>query len=841
MHIKVVMKAVVMAGGFGTRIQPLTHSRPKPMLPIINRPMMQHTMMTLRDLGISEFIVLLYFKPDIIQNYFGDGSDLGIKITYVVPDDDYGTAGAVKLAQEYIGDDNFIVISGDLVTDFDFEKLFKFHKQKKSKLSIGLTSVENPLQFGVVIANEDNIIEKFLEKPSWGEVFSDTINTGIYIIEPEILNYIPKGENFDFAKNLFPLLMSRGVSLMGYNLEGYWRDVGNPESYREVYDDILNRKVNFKIAGIKKEYQEGVLYSDEEYTINPSVRILGTVVLGRGVKIREGVKLNNVVIGDNVAIASGCSISNSVIWEDVIIKKNVKLDNAVICNDNIIDKNVTAKAGLILSQGCEVGELSSFEHDVTIWPDKKIEPASIVSHNLIWGNRYKNSIFENGTVSGKSNVELSCEMATKLAEAFAAQLPVGAKVVVGRDHNKSSRMIKRAFLGGLLSGGIDVLDLKSTPPSVLRYTLANNAELLGGAHFKQDIFNHTNSEITLFNEEAIRIDSNSAKNIEKAFFTEKFRRVDFSCIGEIKETLHHQECHNYKDAIESKIDQNIIKCGSFKVAVDLMHGPTGDIFPNILNDIGVENIILNAYHDEHKLSNFTALKKRSEENISKIVSSLNFNMGIMIYPNAQSISLVTDKGEVLDMVKGLLVVLHLMNMHSIQNKKKVFLPSWAPDIVSYENLEIQRGKYGGFKAAQLREYDLIATVDGNFAFSDFAISRDAMYASLKIMEMLSCSHLQLSEISKMVKNFYYKHEKIPCTQALKGKMMRKFLEDAKGKRSSSQDGVKMWESESDWILMIPDQYNEHLNLYIQASSHEVGEDLLERYIEKIKKYAKEEM
>jgi len=305
------MKAVVMAGGFGTRIQPLTHSRPKPMLPIINRPMMQHTMMTLRDLGISEFIVLLYFKPEIIQDYFGDGSDFGIKITYVVPDDDYGTAGAVKLAQEYIGDDNFIVISGDLVTDFDFKELFEFHKQKKSKLSIGLTSVENPLQFGVVIANEDNIIEKFLEKPSWGEVFSDTINTGIYIIEPEILNYIPNSENFDFAKNLFPMLMSRGVALMGYNLEGYWRDVGNPESYREVYDDILNSKVNFKISGVKKEYSEGVLYSDEEYTLNSSIKILGTVVLGRGVKIKEGVKLNNVVIADNVAIASGCTISNS--------------------------------------------------------------------------------------------------------------------------------------------------------------------------------------------------------------------------------------------------------------------------------------------------------------------------------------------------------------------------------------------------------------------------------------------------------------------------------------------------------------------------------------------------
>ena len=184
------------------------------MLPILNKPMMEHTMMALRDLGVKEFIVLLYFKPDVIQDYFKDGARFGIKISYIIPDDDYGTAGAVKLAQERIGDENFIIVSGDLITDFDFQKIFDYHKEKKSKITITLTSVENPLEFGVVIANKDGKVEKFLEKPSWGEVFSDTINTGIYVMEPEILEYIPQNENFDFAKDLFPLLMSKGVDIM---------------------------------------------------------------------------------------------------------------------------------------------------------------------------------------------------------------------------------------------------------------------------------------------------------------------------------------------------------------------------------------------------------------------------------------------------------------------------------------------------------------------------------------------------------------------------------------------------------------------------------------------------
>jgi len=836
------MKAVVMAGGFGTRIQPLTHSRPKPMLPIMNKPMMEHTIVMLRDLGIKEFIVLLYFKPDIIQDYFKDGSEWGINITYVLPDNDYGTAGAVKLAQEHIGDENFIIISGDLVTDFDFQKLFDFHKKKKAKLSIGLTSVENPLEFGVVIVNKEHKIEKFLEKPSWGEVFSDTINTGIYILEPEILNYIPQNENYDFGKNLFPQLMHKGVTLMGCTLEGYWRDVGNPESYRDVYDDILSQRVRFDIHGNKQKFPDGALYSDEKYELDPSVEIIGTVLLGKNVEIRKGVKLNNVVIGDNVVVGHSAKLRNTVIWENTEIGKNVILDNCVICNNNVIHKNVKAKTGLILAEGCDVGELASFEQDVTIWPNKTIEPAAIVTRSLILGSKYKNSIFESGSVSGKSNIELSCDMATKLAEAFAAQLPIGSRVIVGRDDDKSSRMLKRAFLGGLLSAGVNVLDIKNVPPSVLRHTLANDPTLMGGAHFKRCLVDTTSSEITLFNEDAMRVSTSSAKAIEKAFFTEKFRRVDFSQIGSICESAHHAESIAYSKEIEAHINHSIIKCGGFKVAVDLMHGTTVHIFPKLLNDLGVENIVLNAYYDEKKLSNVFALEKKSFANISSIVKNLEYDMGLIIYPNAQKLSIVTEEGEVLDKVKVLYTVLELLNIEAKEKgvKKKVFLPLWSPDIKKFENLKIESGKYSSFKPEKLKEYDLIATVDGNFSFIEFGYTRDAIFASLKIMELLSCHRVKLSELVERVGEFYYKMIKIACVQSLKGKMMRMFLEDAKNEfKSSSDDGVKIWKNKTDWLLMIPDQYTENLNIYIQAHDQKAGEAILQEYVDKIALWAQE--
>lgn len=806
----------------------------------MNRPMMENTMMALKELGIKDFIVLLYFKPEVIQNYFGDGSEFGINISYVIPDDDYGTAGAVKLAQELIGDDNFIIISGDLVTDFDFQSIFDYHRKKNSKLTITLTSVENPLEFGVVIANEEGIIEKFLEKPSWSEVFSDTINTGIYVIEPEILDYIPKGENFDFAKDLFPLLMKEGIELIAGNEKGYWRDVGNPDSYREVHEDIMSERVGFKMPGTGVQFPDGILYSSEPYELE-DVEIIGKVVLGKNVTVAKKSKLKNMVIGDNVTIGQDCKISNSVIWHNVTIEKGSKIDNAVICNDNVIGKNSKMTAGIILAEGCELGELVTVEKDVTIWPNKEIDSAAIINSNMILGNKYKNSIFENGMVSGKSNIELSCEMAGKLAEAFGAQLPVGSTVVTARDEHQSSRMLKRAFMGGLLASGINVIDLKSMPSAIMRFDIVNNSEYTAGVYFRQDREDTTVTVITFFNDEALRINSSLAKKIEKAYFKEQFRRVDFSQIGRITEASRIKECIDYKTKMEEIFEKKHFTCAGCKIAVDMMHGVACEVLPHVLNDLGINNMVFNGYHDAHKLSNFKTLEKNSIEVMEKVVKSLEMDAGFLIYPFGQRLSIVCDNGKILSKQDALLVVLTLMDLEaSVEgSQKRIFLPTWAPDMVKFDHLQIEYGKYADFKADKLREFDLIATVDGNFAFTEFTLYRDSMYAAIKILEMCIKYNVKLSDLVSKVEHFYHTHIKVPCSQALKGKMMRKFLEDARDKRSSSSDGIKIWMNESDWILMIPDQYSDHLNLYVQASTESVGEAIYREYEEKIQTWSNE--
>ncbi|MDD4336537.1 MAG: nucleotidyltransferase family protein, partial [Firmicutes bacterium] len=220
------MKAVIMAGGKGTRLRPLTCSMPKPMVPVVNRPMMEHVVDLLVAHGFTDLACTLCYMPEAIRSHFGDGSSMGCRITYSVEDTPLGTAGSVRALGDFL-DDTFLVISGDALTDIDLASAVAFHREKDAAVTIVLTRVATPLEYGVVIVDDDGRITRFLEKPSWGEVFSDTVNTGIYVLEPEIMRKVSPSCEFDFSKNLFPMLLGEGYPMYGYIADGYWCDIGN--------------------------------------------------------------------------------------------------------------------------------------------------------------------------------------------------------------------------------------------------------------------------------------------------------------------------------------------------------------------------------------------------------------------------------------------------------------------------------------------------------------------------------------------------------------------------------------------------------------------------------------
>src|SRR5882762_6699770 len=275
------MQAVVMAGGEGSRLRPLTINRPKPMVSIVNKPCLGHIFDLLQRHGITDAFVTLQYLASQIQDSFGDGGSVGMRLRYSVEETPLGTGGSVRQIGDAL-DDTFLVISGDALTDIDLSAVVAFHKERKAAVTLCLYHVPNPLEYGVVITNEDGRITKFLEKPSWGEVFSDTINTGIYVIEPRVLERYAVGEVFDFSKDLFPRLLAEGEPLFGYVAEGYWTDVGSIAEYARANADLLRGKVKGEDLG--KELMPGV-WTAGDVDINESAKLTGPIYLGEGVKI----------------------------------------------------------------------------------------------------------------------------------------------------------------------------------------------------------------------------------------------------------------------------------------------------------------------------------------------------------------------------------------------------------------------------------------------------------------------------------------------------------------------------------------------------------------------------
>ena len=304
------VRAVVMAGGEGTRLRPLTSNQPKPMVPIVGKPCIEHILELLKQHGFEDVVVTLAFLPQSIRSYFGTGDTLGLSIEYSVEELPLGTAGSVRLASSKL-DETFLVISGDALCDVDLGALVACHKEKGAAVTIGLKSVDNPLEFGIVVTDEEGKVERFLEKPSWGQVFSDTINTGIYVLEPEVLNHIPTDRPYDFSKELFPLLLEMGRPIYGFVLDGYWQDIGNLDQYRQANFDALDEKVRLNVGGI---------------------RLRGNVWLGEGAEIDDVEELEGpAFVGNYCRIARHASVGPyTVLSSGVTLRERARTTRTVI-------------------------------------------------------------------------------------------------------------------------------------------------------------------------------------------------------------------------------------------------------------------------------------------------------------------------------------------------------------------------------------------------------------------------------------------------------------------------------------------------------------------------------
>src|SRR5215211_7309732 len=399
------MKAIIMAGGQGTRLRPLTSNQPKPMIRIANLPCMEHIVNLCARHGFTDIGVTLQFMPEEIQDYFGDGSEWGVNMRYSIEDAPAGTAGSVKMAEQQLGleDERLLIISGDALTDADLTQVVSFHEEKDAEVTMVLKSVENPLDFGIVITEEDGRISRFLEKPAWGQVFSDTVNTGIYLLESSVMDEIPDPEEgeYDFSKDLFPKLLESGRSLYGFVTDAYWEDIGTLEQYASAQRDVLDGKVK----GVRP----------------PGTRLRENIYVGRRAQVDDEKLGGPVVIGDNVRVYEGAEISPyTVIGNNVVVSAGATVERSIVAE------------GTYVGEGADVivGEGATISPEVKVYPHKSIESGANVTQSLIYETMGLRTVFKGGIVSGKFNVDLTPEFVIRLASSFGTTLDPGAVVTL---------------------------------------------------------------------------------------------------------------------------------------------------------------------------------------------------------------------------------------------------------------------------------------------------------------------------------------------------------------------------------------------------------------------------
>lgn len=828
-----------MAGGFGTRLRPLTMTIPKPMVPIANSPMMEHIVNLLKKHDVNDFVSVLYFHPEVIKQHFDNGDNYGIKMNYVTAVADYGTAGAVRNAFQYLND-RFIVISGDVLTDFDISSALNFHIERKAKATILLTRVNKPLQYGIVITNEEGKITRFLEKPSWGQVFSDTINTGIYILEQDVLDLIPFQQEFDFSKDLFPLMLKNDIPLYGYIAEGYWKDVGNLDEYLLGQHDAVRNNITVTKKGIETN---GIVIA-ESARIDSSVVFKGNVIVGENVQVDSHCILCDAVIGENSIIGAGTKLVGTTLWKNVKLGNFCEISNSVICNDVSIGSSTIVEDNTFIAEFCKIGAKSRIHTNLKIWPNKEIEEGAVVTHSIVQEDSWSKELFSGARISGISNVELYPEFAAKLGASLGMAFGKKANIVASRDPDDFSRIIKRSIVAGLSSVGVTVNDLQLMSIPQTRQELLTG-KYAGGFHIRRSPRNIENSDIIIFSADGRDINVAKTKSIERYFYGEDIERVNYKDIGKILFPERTNEI--YLNRFMNSLQTELIKQKNFKILVDFSFGLASTSLPQILGNMGVDVISLNNFVDATRFHPDPADQNLASDEISKIMKSIGYELGFRIEPGAEKISLIDERGVWLSHQRLLSIVTKLfLETHKDKEPYKIAVSILATreieEIAKAYNVEVIRIKNSHSAMMEITTDEkiiFVGSIHGGFIFRDFLFAADGMFTIGQILEMLSITGTKISTLDNLLPRRYFKSGFVRIPWEQKGYIMRRAMQYSEKFSRELIEGVKIFFG-TDSVILMPSPENATFGIYVDAETSGSASDLLKKHIDLINHWKTED-
>ena len=818
-----------MGGGEGTRLRPMTANQPKPLLPVVNKPIMEHVLRLLKRHGFAETVVTVQFLASLVRNYFGDGEDVGLSLTYATEETPLGTAGSVKNAEDGLRSGPFLVISGDALTDIDLSAMVRYHKEQGALVTVGLARVPNPLEFGIIIVGEDGRIQRFLEKPTWGQVFSDTVNTGIYVMEPEVLAEVPAGETADWSADIFPQLLKTGAPLYGWIADGYWEDVGSHESYFKAQADALSGKVDVEIDGF--EVSPGVWVS-EDAEVDPEAALTGPLCIGDYAKIEAGAQLREfTTIGSNVVVKEGAFLHRAVVHNNVYVGQGTTLRGCVVGKNTDVMGSVRIEEGAVVGDECLIEPEAYLSAGVKVYPFKTIEAGAVVNTSVIWESRGQRTLFGPRGVSGVVNVEITPELCVRLASAYATTLRKGSVVTTSRDASRAARALKRAVQGALNATAINVVDLEAQPLPVARFQTARS-ESSGGIALRTTPGDPQSVDIIFLDERGTELSQAAARKLERVFSRQEYRRA---FPGEIAELSYPPRVvESYAAELLRSVDMSGVREADLKVVVDCAGGTASLVLPGLLGPIGVDVLTVNNRLDEASPTQSLAQVRAGMQRLSELVASSRADFGVRFDQVGERIQLVDDNGAMISDDRALLVVLDLIAAE--RKAGRVALPVTttrvAERVCRFHSVDVTwtpTSLHGLTGAAAADEVIFAADGRGGFVVPEFSRNLDGIAAFVRLLGLVARTRLSLSQIDDRIPRAHLLKRSMPTPWAAKGSIMRTVVEAAGDRDMDVTDGVRVVEPDGGWVLVLPDPAEAVTHLWAEGPDADAAQALLDEW------------
>lgn len=823
------MQAVVMAGGAGTRLRPLTTAAPKALLPIVGQPMLTWVIRLLESHGFDRIVVTLQHQASVVLKYFGSDVAEHVNLRFLTEPKPLGTAGSVRYCLPWLDEsEDVLVIAGDCLTDLDLGELMRRHRDLDADLTIALARRADPRNFGVVTTDPTGRVVDIVEKPSWGEVSNDAVSTGIYIVDPSALHRVPADEHADWAQDILPEMLTHGDRVYGVEIPGYWEDVGSFPSYMGAQRDVLDGKVRGALEAF--EVSPGILVATGA-EVSPEAHVRAPAFIGPYAKVEPDAVIGPYsVVGTNALIRRRAVVDHCVLHANVFVGEDAELRGAIVGRAAEIRRSARLLTGSVVADGCTIMDGAVIGTEVMVYPGKTIDEGSVVDESVVWESASQRQIFSDGRVRGIVNVDMTPERIVRLAAAFATTLPKGASVTVGRDHSRSARALNRALAGALTAAGVTVRDLRAVPTALVRNDTDRYSD--GGVILRTTPGRADSMDVQFLTARGAEIGAAQRDALERIFTRKEFRRPLSSDIGDIR--TPHRVVDDYVNDVEAFVDMESIRRSRPRMVLDAGGGPAVNVLSMLMGRPGIDALTVGTAIAEDSAADPPVQREAALQRLSSLVVSSGSHIGARIGPVGERLSVVDELGRVIEDGRMLLVMLDLVAAHRREGVIAVPVSAsrLAEQVAAYHGVGVLRIGVGATAlAAAAADPTVVLAGDGNgrFVLPQVGPGPDGVCALMMLLSLMGQTQMSLSELDARIPATAVESSVVAVPWHRRASALRAVHDTVGSRRVDMTDGVRIVEEDGSWCLVLPNDDGAAMTLYAEAADRASAHRLLHHW------------